>query len=852
MKLAHLRDALRRRRRAPLDLTTRVSYCREVLQANNAALGFLAQIQEALAGHDPLPAAQVRRLIAGVMTQTFRMIVNLNKITAGRYREVESRFREIKASLARTVEVPADAAEVGCAMTLDSLDASFAEVVGQKSAFLGEARRWLPAHVPRGFGTSVAAYRAFMRTGDLGARVAEVLQRGTTADVAGCFGLSAEIVRLIEGAHVPPEVADAMTAAIDAVPGGDERRFAVRSSALMEGGAEMSFAGQYRSFLNVPPDAVLDAFTRVIASKYSPEAISYRALRGIDDEEVAMCCCVVEMVDAVAAGVLYSACGGDPEPTTLIQAVRGLGLAAVDGSAEPDSYAVGTRTRRVLDTKLGRQSFRIVSAPDEGTIKEALGGTSVPEPILTEDQVLALAALAWTLEPRLGTPLDMEWALDRDGRFVVLQLRPQPIEMGRGAQPVDRRVPGRPLLLEGGSVVSPGVAAGPVCRVESDLDMLRCDAGAVLVTTEANPRLAVLLPRVAAVVADLGEVTGHLAAVARELKVPAVFAARRATSALAPGTLVTVDAEAAAVYEGRVAELLDAQPSPVVVRTMDPNRALLASVADRIVPLTLKDRLASGFTPAGCQTLHDIIRFCHQATIEAIFNLGDRALHGGEPLRRLVTDVPIDCRLFDLGGGFRDGLPPGEIRIEDVACRPMRALWRGMTDPEVVWRAERPVSLTGLASALVNYNLDHDQRMRNLGEPSYAFITADYLNLNSRVGYHFTTVDARVCDTPESNYVSLRFVGGSTGVDQRSRRAALIRRLLEAYDFETDCRVDLVNARLRHRPAAGMEDALVLVGRLLGYVNHLDMALTSDAVAGQYEAAFLAGNYRFKGKGRHD
>ena len=50
-----------------------------------------------------------------------------------------------------------------------------------------------------------------------------------------------------------------------------------------------------------------------------------------------------------------------------------------------------------------------------------------------------------------------------------------------------------------------------------------------------------------------------------------------------------------------------------------------------------------------------------------------KILRGGERLRRLVTEVPIDCRLFDLGGGFRDALPPGDVRIEDVTCRPMRA-----------------------------------------------------------------------------------------------------------------------------------------------------------------------------------
>ena len=123
-----------------------------------------------------------------------------------------------------------------------------------------------------------------------------------------------------------------------------------------------------------------------------------------------------------------------------------------------------------------------------------------------------------------------------------------------------------------------------------------------------------------------------------------------------------------------------------------------------------------------------------------------------------------------------------------------------MTDPRLRWRMTRPVSLSGFMSAVVNYNFDQDVRVRAMGEPSYVFITSDYLNLNSRVGYHFSTVDARVGEAVESNYASFRFVGGSTGVDQRSRRAMLIQRLLARHGFETDCKADLVNARAAPPP----------------------------------------------------
>ena len=346
--LDSIRRVFRRARPPATDLPLRVATCREVLHANNAALGFLCQVQEALAGTSPLPPRQVRRLVAGVTTQTYRMIVNLDRMIPGRCDAVMSRFHAIKSSLARSVEVPAAAADIGYVCALADVDASWSEAVGQKTAFLGEARRWLPAHVPRGFGTSIGAYEAFMRHQRLGERVAELLARAPADDVGAYLDVSEAVVGLIEQAEVPPDIAAAIERAAADIPGGSEQRFAVRSSALMEGGVGVSFAGQYRSLLNVPARSLVQAFREVVAGKYSPRPSRTGRCAASTTERSRCAACVVEMVDAVAAGVLYSSSPGADEAVTLIQAVRGLGLSAVDGSVEPDSYTVGRTSKRLL------------------------------------------------------------------------------------------------------------------------------------------------------------------------------------------------------------------------------------------------------------------------------------------------------------------------------------------------------------------------------------------------------------------------------------------------------------------------------------------------------------------------
>jgi pyruvate,water dikinase len=844
--MGFLSKILNRRTTSGPALDARIAYFREILHANNTALGFIAEIQEELESDEQLTAARMSRMIAGVTVQAFRMVTNLMRMTGRKeYRALIRRFSDLKTQIARRIELPPILKPTGFAVRLAGVGPDLAEAVGTKSAYLGEARRILKGHVPDGFATTVEAYRAFMESNQLQVRINSFLDGLRDADVGARFKASARIVQTVEGWAVPENVAEAIRDAVKSISGQSDTRFAVRSSALQESGHTMSFAGQYRSMLNIRPDGVVDAFRQVIASKYSPQAITYWLERGYSDAEVAMCCCIVKMVDAAAAGVICTSLQTDFGSKTVLQAVRGLGLAAVDGSVEPDTVTLDRSSRRILELKTGFQDIALLCAPVEGTQKIMLDAEARRNPVLTSEQAFAVADLAWRIEDEIKMPVEVEWATDASGETFILQVRPLSDTSSREPEARKQLVPGEHVLLDRGTRVSGGAAVGPVCRVETDLDILKCASGSVITTREANPRFAVLLPKAAAIVADMGEVTGHLAIVARELRVPALFATRRATEVLKQGDMVTVDADARVIYAGRVDAALDRRPPAAVVRR-DPNRELLRSVSSLIIPLTLRDRLASGYSPRKCQTIHDIIRFCHQATIEAMFDLGDKTLRNSQSLRRLVSPVPIDCRLFDLGGGLNPLGTGEEVSLQEVVCRPMRALWRGMTDPRLNWKQARPVSLRGFMSAIVDYNFDMDARLRPMGEPSYAFVNSEYLNLNSRIGYHFSTIDARICDTIESNYASFRFVGGSTGIEQRSRRARLIQRLLEARGFETDCRADLINARIRHLPPAEMENALYEIGLVMGYANHLDMALTSDRVMQSYIDAYLAGNYGYK------
>jgi pyruvate,water dikinase len=180
--------------------------------------------------------------------------------------------------------------------------------------------------------------------------------------------------------------------------------------------------------------------------------------------------------------------------------------------------------------------------------------------LLTLDELAAAAQLRTVpadLENRhepAGASLPARFRLDDDGRAWAV------------AAPSSRRR--RAGVPDGALGVSPGVASGPVVvwRDRADRDV---PAGAVLVVSHLDPRLAPVISRLGALVAETGSALSHLAILAREYRVPTVVGVAGATSRFhddqivsvdgSAGTVVTVDARLAP-DEGDPAFPVDAAP----------------------------------------------------------------------------------------------------------------------------------------------------------------------------------------------------------------------------------------------------------------------------------------------------
>ncbi len=186
--IERLSQAVRRNSGPVPGLEARIASFREVLHANNQALGAIASIQELLAGERVATAGEVRRLVAAVTVQTYRMIANLNRMTGDRFKALGPRFDEVKTKAGpqdRGDAVPGHRRAGGAARRGDRRDdrggrpeerlprRGPAHPARQRARRLRDVRHGVP-RVPR-------------RRPDLEAQVAEVIAGLDATDVAACF-----------------------------------------------------------------------------------------------------------------------------------------------------------------------------------------------------------------------------------------------------------------------------------------------------------------------------------------------------------------------------------------------------------------------------------------------------------------------------------------------------------------------------------------------------------------------------------------------------------------------------------------------------------------------------------------
>ncbi len=727
---------------------------------------------------------------------------------------------------------------------IDFSDIIDSQQSGNKAFNLAKLHKELHAPVPGGFVISTSSVHRLLEFNNLRSSLDAILVKIDLDDTGGLEEYSRRLSALILSATIPPEVIAAVENAYDRLEQqqGTAVLTAVRSSAVSED-SEHSFAGQYHTELGVTRETVLDAYRKVLASKYSPEALFYRITLGLADEEASMGVLILSMVDAALSGIVYTRSGdeGEDSQQMAIHAIYGLGEVLVAGRAVGDMALIDWEGGHILNQAKGTQSKKLLLS--SGKLEEVpLRQEEKERFCLQQGQLHELSHWASRIEKLYGQPQDIEWAYTDEGVLFILQSRPLQQEKKKTpALDTTKReeLENMEVLLSGGQKSSGGIASGPVVVADAGFDE-DIQPGSVLVAGSTPPSLVRLLGKVVAVVAEKGTIAGHFSTVCREFNIPLLIDMQHALEVLKPGRQVTVDADNLRVYDG-IFEIVPALKGDKEEDHLPYTRKLKA-ILEFITPLHLVDPESKDFLPELCRSLHDIIRYTHEKAMQTMFSLGEKG--SGRSKKKLVTDVPLAIHLLDVGEGLcRDAWNKDSVTIDEICCQPFRALWKGLAHPGIDWQSHSHFDWKRSDEIVLSGGFLFGT---DAGEfASYAIMSKDYLNFNIRFGYHFTLVDTICGEDARTNFCLIRFAGGGGAWAGRFLRLEFLEMVFSRLGFEVTVKADLLDAKMVEVEEKELVAVLDMLGRLLGATKLMDMVLREEEDVQRCVDQFFDGQYTF-------
>jgi len=323
----------------------------------------------------------------------------------------------------------------------EELDRECKDQFGKKCANLGEMTK-IGLRVPPGFALSLEAYKDFISHTGADMEIKKYLDNvGHGFESIQHFNeASAELRGIVESKDMPQEMREAIFSHYQELC---QRWNMEEMSVSTRSAGAASHPGQYETHLNVRGELdVIEKIKKVWASTFNPRSLSARKRAGLPLESDPIGVAVLKMVNARAAGVLFTA-----DPNTgdasrmIIEANWGLGESVVGGEAMPDVYILEKESLKIIDRKLGTKG-KYITFKEVGVAEEDTPTEKSCTFCLSDDEAKEVGRLGKILESHFDVPQDTEWAVDQDLDFpesvILLQTRAEVIAQQK--KPADQVV----------------------------------------------------------------------------------------------------------------------------------------------------------------------------------------------------------------------------------------------------------------------------------------------------------------------------------------------------------------------------------------------------------------------------
>ena len=442
-------------------------------------------------------------------------------------------------------------------------------LVGGKGANMGEmVKAELP--VPGGFIVTAPAYFHFLKENRLTPKIKQYLAHCDFNDPLSLNRTSKVIKRDILHARIPKEISQQIikyyfelaklkpgTRFLERLKSSfNQPLVAARSSATAEDLPEASFAGQQETFLNIKGEAnVVNAVRKCWASLFEARAIFYRQEQKFDHLKVGIAVLVQKMIQSDTSGVMFTI---DPvsndKKSMVVEAVYGLGEFIVQGKVTPDFYKLRKYDLEILEKQIGKQEILLTRDSKGKTREMRVEKKHQERQKISNQEIASLARLGKKIERHYYFPQDIEWGIEKK-KVYILQTRPITtikVQSSKSKIQKEKEETQKLLLMLKGDGASPGIATGPAVLIKSAKEINKVKKGQVLVALQTNPDFVPAMKKAVGIITEKGGRTSHAAIVSRELGIPCVVGAEKATKIIKKGLVVTLNGSTGEIYKGGI------------------------------------------------------------------------------------------------------------------------------------------------------------------------------------------------------------------------------------------------------------------------------------------------------------